>query len=245
MIQTNHIHSKKGHGNGLWPFFFFILVGMLTACQRPSTLPLTDADYEPTDSTSHIVLTDTMSLYRPFVVDTLMHVSHIPSQMDADTALLGTTAIAGTTTRSRMALYQKQHQAKDWEVLCPVEEEWSLVVCGQLKARTVKALKGRTIAAPREDASRQILLSLMQKAGVPTERIYFAQINSMALRADMLTNDQVDAAMLTAPYTQRAVARGHRIVKTLVDTTQTILVVRSSATADQRDEILRMYKTSL
>lgn len=240
MMHQHHIYnSKKGHGNGLWPFFV-ILVCLMAACNRPTSLPLTDKDYA--DSTASTQFPDSATLVRPVVVDTLLRVVHYGSQLDADTALLSGQVLGGTTCRSRLALYQRQGKARDLEIVCPVEETWSLVICGRLRARKVKDLKGLTVATAREDASSVLCDRMAREAGLHPDDLLHPQINDLSVRVQMLTNGQIDAAMLPEPYATQARSIGHRIAKTLTDTTQTVLVVRRDATPEQRQKMRQLLQ---
>lgn len=238
MKFSNYIIPKKGHGNGSWPFLFIGVLVCIWACQHPKTLPLTDEDYA--DSTQVANAADTMQLVRPVIVDSLMRPIHCASQFDADTALVGGTAIAGTTSRKRLEMWNKKGMGGNLDVVCSVEEVWSLVACGRLRVRKVKDLKGLTVAVAREDASSVICDRMVVEAGVPAARVYHPQINDLGIRCQMLTNSQIDGAMLTEPYTSQARAAGHRIIKTVVDTTQTILVVNRNLTPEQRKSIRTM-----
>lgn len=235
MYSNSYITHKKGHGNGLWPFFVILLLAVM-GCHRPTTQPLTDEDYA-TDS-----IADSLSHLRPLIVDTTMKVVNYRSQLDADTALLGKNALGGTISRSRLSLYQRQGKASHLEVLCSVEESWSLVVCGRLRPHKVKELKGLTIALAREDASSVLCERMKREAGLQPDDTYHPQINDLEVRMRMLDNDQVDAAMLPEPYASQARRAGHRILRTIVDTTQTVLVVRRDATPKQRDFIRKNGK---
>lgn len=239
MHQHQIFNSKKGHGNGLWPFFVIVLC-LLTACHKPATLPLTDEDYA--DSTVCTSAFDSADLVRPIVVDTRLRVTHYGSQLDADTALLSGRVLGGTTSRSRLALYQRQGRAKDIEIVCPVEETWSLVICGRLRARKVKDLKGLTVATAREDASSVLCDRMAREAGLQPDELLHPQINDLGVRVQMLTNGQIDAAMLPEPYATQARSIGHRIAKTVTDTTQTVLVVRRSATPEQRQRLRQLLQ---
>ncbi len=164
----------------------------------------------------------------PFVVDARMQIRHVPSQMDADTALLGGSALAGTTCRSRLQHYQSQGKGKQWSVLRAVPQEWSLVVCGRLRARTIRQMKGLTIAVARHDAS-QVLCRQILAEQIDPNMAFFPQINDLSIRLRMLDGGQIDAAMLPQPYADEARRHGHRILRTLTDTTQTILVANPAA----------------
>ena len=221
------ISRIKGHGNGSWPLLVLLLALLLGACRHAVTPASDESDSAQVAS----------SLVRPLAVDTAFDVINYDSQMDADTLLFGRSAWAVTTSRSRLAMYQRQGKAKDWEVLCAIPEQWSLVVCGSLRARRVKDMRGLTIASAREDASQIILQQILREAGVKPSDVYHPQIHSLPIRARMLTNNQVDGAMLPAPYDSLAHAVGHRIIKTVTDTTQTVILVRHSATPSQRKQL--------
>lgn len=237
MMRPKSIYSKKGHGNWSWSFFFIVLVSLLAhGCHRAQTLPLTDADY----AADTLQYGDSIPMVRPWVVDGAMSAVRYTSQMDADTALLSPWALAGTTSRARFAHYQSIGKASHLEVLCPIEEQWALMVCGRLRARKVKDLKGLTVAIARQDASDVLLTSILRDAHLEASAVYRPQINDLSVRMQMMQNGQVDAAMLPQPYAQRAREAGHRIIKLLSDTTQSVLLIRRDATEAQRDSVRKL-----
>lgn len=222
-------YLSKGRVIGAWPFVFLVPL-CLSAFIACHTAP------SPSTPSSE----DSAALVRPLVVDSNLRIVNYPSQMDADTALLGDAVIGGTTCRSRLALYQRQGRASHLQVIGSVEEKWSLVVCGMLRARRVKDLTGLTVATAREDASSVLCDKILREAGVSPSRVYHPQINSLAVRLQMLTNNQVDAAMLPEPYATIAQRQGHRILKTLTDTTQTIVVARKDISDKRKEALLHL-----
>lgn len=180
---------------------------------------------------------DSLAMDCPIVVEPDMRLTPYASQMDADTALLGKSALGGTTCVSRLNLYRKQGRAQHLEVLCHLEKRWSLVVYGGLRAHKVRDLKGLTIATARDDASAVICDRMIKEAGLNPKQVYHPQINSLDVRLQMLTNNQTDAAMLPEAYAAEARRLGHRILQTITDTAQTVVVVRRTLDAAQKDKL--------
>lgn len=98
------------------------------------------------------------------------------------------------------------------EFLLAEPVEWKLVVCGMLKARKVKDLKGLTVAISRFDGSDRICDSIVAAAGLNPADVYHPQIDSLEIRRQMLNHNQIDAAMLPLFLAQKAKAEGHRII---------------------------------
>lgn len=132
-----------------------------------------------------------------------------PSQMDCDTTLMGI-ADGGWADLTRIAHYgRKMPQTK---VLWQGTQQWQLFTCGTLRINSLKALVGRTVAIARSTDEELWLRTLLKQAKINSDDIFFPQINDLRLRALMLKGNQVDAALLTWPYTSLALANGHRSI---------------------------------
>lgn len=166
----------------------------------------------------HIALVpnhDCLPLYyakRTGIYDSLglkIQIASYPSQMDCDTTLMGI-ADGGWADLTRIAHYGgKMTQTK---VLWRGTQQWQLFTCGTLRINSLKALVGRTVAIARSTDEELWLSTLLKQAKVNSDDIFFPQINDLRLRALMLKGDQVDAALLTWPYTSLALANGHRCI---------------------------------
>ena len=232
MNNDSHKYLTKGRVIGAWPFMFlfFILCGALTSCHKGESADSARKAQEEADSAR---------LVRPLVIDSALHITNYASQYDADTALLGKRVLGGTTSRSRLLQYRKEGKGRDMEILRSVTEQWSLVVCGSLKARKVKDLQGHTIAIARNDASSILCEQFLREAGVAPTKVFYPQINDLRVRLQMLTNNQVDAAMLPEPYASMAKRQGHRLVKTVTDSTQTVVVARKYLNPEFKQTIVK------
>ncbi len=133
------------------------------------------------------------------------------SQLDCDTALLGGRTDGGSADITRM----EQCHKRAFAAFAPVwmsEAAWCPAVCGTLRVKNTAALKGRMVAISRQSADNAALSRALSQAKMKAESVYRPQINDLALRARMLDNGQVDAAMLRWPYTSAAVSAGHRLL---------------------------------
>lgn len=138
-----------------------------------------------------------------------LQIASYPSQMDCDTMLMGI-ADGGWADLTRIAYYGiKMPQTK---VLWQGTQHWQLFTCGTLRIKSLKALVGRTIAIARSTDEELWFRTLIKQAKINNDDIFCPQINDLRLRALMLKGDQVDAALLTWPYTSLALANGHRCI---------------------------------
>lgn len=138
-----------------------------------------------------------------------VQISSYRSQMDCDTALLGRFTDCGFADRQRLAHYGNKANGliPKWSGT----NHWALYVCGTLRVKDIKALKGKTIGISRNSAEYRYLLQLLDGAGLKVATdIYKPQINDWSIRTKMLSGNQIDATILSWPYTSLASAMGHR-----------------------------------
>lgn len=134
------------------------------------------------------------------------------SQLDCDTALLGGRTDGGSADLRRMDLCHKRAYTSTLTPLWTAEDNWQLTVCGTLRVRNTAALKGRMVAVSRQSGEDAALTRTLAAAKLKAESVYRPQVNDLLLRARMLDNNQVDAAMLRWPYTSAATSAGHRVL---------------------------------
>jgi len=80
------------------------------------------------------------------------------------------------------------------------------------KYKSVKSLKGKTIAIDKHDASKQYLLSVLKKNKMKYSSIKVKQVDSMQDRVNALQDGSVDAAVLDDPLMSSAKANGGKIL---------------------------------
>lgn len=134
------------------------------------------------------------------------------SQLDCDTALVGNYADCGWADSER--LQEKKMRQTDFTILGESSETWQLIACGALRIKELKNLDGRTIAIARNTIESSLLNDMIVGAKLKNERVFRPLINDIKLRAEMLDNNQIDAAMLRWPYAQYAVSKAHKVLAT-------------------------------
>lgn len=148
-----------------------------------------------------------------------LQIASYKAQIDCDTALLNRYSDGGWADATRLKSYGRK--AQELEMKRTYHEPWQLMVCGTLRIKDAKALKNRTIAVPRLSAEVGVLKQALSAAGLKLTDTYRPQVHSHLLRAQMLTNNQVDATVLTWPYSSLARSAGHRTIYRASDSQQT------------------------
>ena len=133
-------------------------------------------------------------------------------QLDLDTALCGTSADAGYADAERLA--QPHMKRAPLRIAGTGTDSWQLYADGALRMKDVKALNGRLVAIARESSERAWFTQLVGSVGLRTEQVFTPFVNDVQLRAQMLANRQVDAAMLRWPYSVSAKTEGARLMAT-------------------------------
>lgn len=139
-----------------------------------------------------------------------MDLQSYDSQLDCDTALIGHYADCGWADPER--LQGKKMRQVAFTELGQGTEAWKILVCGTLRIKDVKSIDGRTIAIARNTVESRLLDGMIAGAGLKSERVFRPLINDLKLRAEMLTGNQIDAAMLRWPYAQLAQSMGHKVL---------------------------------
>lgn len=126
------------------------------------------------------------------------------SQTDCDTTLLG-----GTAEGAYMDQYRQAHlgrKADAYYSWLNTEGAWGIVTSGQSRIKKMKNLEGKTIAYDRNTSAEHFMEAAIKESGATG--VMHPQINSLRVRASMVEENQVDAAILPEPYLQEAVALG-------------------------------------
>lgn len=205
-------------------FLYTMFVGMtfmLFSCNNPkSSSTSTNYGVGTYDSTAlHVALVpnhDCLPIYyakRMGIYDSLglkLQIYTYASQMDCDTMLMSRYADGGWADKIRIAHYGKR--MANLEVMWTGNQHWQLFSCGALRINHIKALSGRTIAIARTSAENVWLDQILKMGKLSADDVYRPQINNLKLRAQMLTGNQIDAAVLTWPYSSYALSEGHKCV---------------------------------
>lgn len=232
-----------------------MLMGVsLVACTKEKkTAPETEGLSLGPDSTAlHLAVVTTADclpfyiaerkgMYRRMQLNLRLH--SYRSQMDCDTALFRGIAQVGYADRERMA--HQEGAGQIWREWIAFEAApWWIAVSGKLRVKSVDKLKGRTLAVGRFAASAYYAEQFLSQAGVEMADIYEAQINDLLLRADMLRENQVDAALLPQPYASYARSEGARLLKCEAKSNKNYLAVShtAEATATRKAQLALLIK---
>ena len=130
------------------------------------------------------------------------------SLFDTETAV--DSARAAVALVDYVRFLQKGHRANGQTCLMAAPQSHSLIVCGRLRIKNLRQLRLHTLATTRFSYDAYLANAVMQQAGVAASERLFPQINDVSLRADMLDDNQIDAAILPEPQASVARAKGHR-----------------------------------
>lgn len=162
-----------------------------------------------------------------------LQIATYTSQLECDTAILGKFADGGTIDHTRLKSYGKRASHLDvlWKENIPLD----IFTSNTLRIRTAKNLYGRTIGITRQSINEYALTKTLQKVNIDPTEVYCPQINSEELRTDMLTGNQIDAAILSWPYTSLAYALKHHHISSYRDSLTNLYFVRNRmTTSDSR-----------
>lgn len=132
------------------------------------------------------------------------------AQFDCDTALLNNAVDVCMMDRTRFAYYTEKGHILSAQL--QIDVKYALVASKDVEAKNVNDLNNRTIAISRHSGAEAFALHAINNAGMKREEVHFPQINDLWLRADMLTNRQVDAAVLPCLQAYWAALNGHQIL---------------------------------
>ena len=210
---------------------------MLTACQsdKEQEIPV-NFGTEAFDSTAlHIALIphrESLPIYYAEQkgifkrIGLNLQIASYKSQLECDTALLGNFADGGLIDRARLDSYHKQADRLSilWQKPYPIQ----IFTCHTLRIKHIKNLYGRTIGTTRSSAEDNVLNFLLDKYQIAPGDVYRPQINDMKLRAEMLDGNQIDAALLSWPYTVLARSSQHVPIYTYAESLSRICLVQNT-----------------
>ena len=129
------------------------------------------------------------------------------SQFDCDTAFLGSTAIGGVSDLVRLHYYADA--GNSLKAVSATDGTWHLMASRKLRLKRTVQLKNRMVSVARFSASDACSENVLKKVGLTYLDVFRPQVNDYYLRAAMLDNNQIDAAMLPEPFATAARLSGH------------------------------------
>lgn len=131
------------------------------------------------------------------------------AQMDIDTAILRGHADIAFTDLIRVERLSKQTSITP---LACLDEPLSLVSLKTKRVKQVNQMKEQMIAVSRLSATDYWCDRLLDSSKMSHDHIYRPQVNDVRLRAEMLCQGLIDAAMLGEPYSTWMTMLGHKLL---------------------------------
>lgn len=202
-------------------YILLLFVLLLASCNAGSEKDeATTIEDASADSTAiHLALVPGMDCLPFYVADGLhlddslgipIRITTYMSGIDADTALMGRTVIAGYSDTQRASYHTRRGQWRGLRPLWQCDERYQLLASPKTRIRTLAHLKGKMIATERFAVSDFWIHEALKSAGIAYDKTYHPQIGDIALRTSMLIAGQIDAAMLPSPYAEWAISQGCR-----------------------------------
>ena len=156
------------------------------------------------------------------------------SQFDCDTAMLGTTAIGGSSDLVRLHYYAAQGDRLT--AVTGLDGRWALLSSGVLRIKKTASLKDRMVAVARFSSSDIYSKEAVEAAKLEYADVFRPQVNDHRLRAAMLNNNQIDAAILPEPFLTQAKLAGHPVLYQIPEKSGRMgcLVFQSSVLKDKK-----------
>ncbi len=154
------------------------------------------------------------------------------AQMDCDTALAGGSVECGVSdiVRAQRLIGKGTPLA----YISSTNAYWLLVANRNARIRELKQLYDKMLAMTRYSATDMLADMAVEKAKLQDERVFRVQINDVAVRLDMLRNNEMDAMFLTEPQATAALlARHNQIMNSrMMGVELGAIVRRTDKTAD-------------
>lgn len=240
-----------------------IILGILFSficfsCQKQQETKVVVAE-TPVDSALVLALVPTMESLPFYYADEsgLFQKAGVPvvlqtfgSQMDADSAIWGTTAVGGVSDLFRVGYHAHRNQCG--VVVSMLAGSWKWLGNGVRGFSRLVDLKGKTTAVSRFAMSDYWSAQLLKENGMEYEAVKRPQVNDYRLRFSMLHADQVNAAILPEPYATEALLKGNHLLAVCGQASDGMgcLVFRSDFLQDslhtqQVKKIVRVYNQAV
>lgn len=158
------------------------------------------------------------------------------AQMDVDTSVLrGHVQVAASDPFRAIRL---QSDSLTISPLMAMDEPLSLMALKGKRVKQMQQMKEKTVAVCRLSCTDYWCQRMTADSKLDLSTIFRPQVNDIYLRADMLRNGLIDAAMLPEPYATWAAMEGHKRIKRTSDHTicNTLWIVPHRKEKSQADD---------
>ncbi len=170
------------------------------------------------------------------------------AQMDVDTALMGGSVEGGITDLVRAERMRNRGTALNY--VAATNTAWQLVANRTARIKETRQLGDKMVAMTRFSAT-DLLTDRALKGVKTTATVYRVQINDIALRLQMLKNNEMDALWLPEPQATAARQLKHSVIckSDSTDLRLGVVAFREKAMKDRRikaqiDAFLKVYNVA-
>lgn len=232
---------------------YSLILFLLASCSERQEAMQSEADSTGIDTTIlRVAVMPTMSCLpvyyaeRTGLADSLgleMELLRYQAQMDIDTAIIYGYADIAFTDLIRVAQLSRQVSLTP---IASCDEPLSLISLKTKRVKQVNQMKEQMVAISRLSATDYWCDRVLDSTRTSYDDIYRPQINDVRLRAEMVRQGLIDAAMMGEPYATWMTMLGHKRLF-LTHGKQPHLyawAACSSATNEQRQTFLLLLKTA-
>lgn len=208
--------TKRYFSFFLFYLFTFSILMQVSCSERQGAKP-SDADSTVIDTTVlRVAVMPTLSCLPVYyaeqtgLADSLgleMEVLHFQAQMDIDTAIIYGHADVAFTDLIRVERLSKEVTLTPF---ASCDEPLSLISLKTKRVKRVDQMKEQMIAISRLSATDYWCDRVLDSTRTNHDDIYRPQINDVQLRAEMLRQGLIDAAMMSEPYATWMTMLGHK-----------------------------------
>ena len=245
--------TKSVYSYSFFHFFILSFLLLLSCSERQEAMQF-DADSTDIDTTVlRVAVMPAMNCLPLFYAERIgladslgfeMELLRYQAQMDIDTAILCGHADIAFTDLIRTTRLSKQVSLTP---LASCEEPLSLISLKTKRVKRVNQMKEQMIAVSRLSATDYWCDRLLDSTRTNFDDIYRPQINDVRLRAEMLRQGLIDAAMMGEPFATWMTMLGHkRLFQSNGKKPQLyVWTACNSATRKQKQAFLGMLKSAI
>ncbi len=193
---------------------------MASCTQRQEALPYVDNAAPADSATLNVAVLPTLSCLPVYYAQRMgmfdsagvsVRLWRYRAQMDVDTSVLRRHVQLAVSDPFRAIRLQSDSLCIS--PLLAMDEPLSLMALKGKRVKQMQQMKEKTVAVCRLSCTDYWCQRMTADARIDLSQIFRPQVNDIYLRADMLRNGLLDAAMLPEPYATWAAMEGHKRIR--------------------------------
>ena len=196
------------------------ILAMASCTKRQEALPYVGNASAADSTTANVAVLPTLSCLPVFYAQRMgmfdeaglsVRLWRYRAQMDVDTSILrGHVQLAVSDPFRAVRLGSDSLHIT---AVMAIDEPLSLMALKGKRVKQMQQMKEKTVAVCRLSCTEYWCQRMTSGSGLDLSQIFRPQVNDICLRADMLRNGLLDAAMLPEPYATWAAMEGHKRIR--------------------------------